>query len=128
MRQVTANIVNLPNGYDKQETIPERHEWVKIRGEDDRDEDEGKAAAGALAKITSANYQRYKKVFDEKQGNNCRHNALVNLDNEIMLRGAGVAQNWGLVRDLNPGPLNSSKETTEAVPEIQGGKGYRTRC
>ena len=88
-----ANIVNLPNGYDKQETNPERLGLVKIRGEDNRDANEGKAATGALAKLTSANYQRYKKVLDEKRANDYRRNALINHDSEIVLRGAGVAQN-----------------------------------
>ena len=43
--EARANIVNLPNGYDKQEINPKRLELVKIRGEDDRDADKGKAAA-----------------------------------------------------------------------------------
>ena len=123
---VVATIVNLPNSYDKQETNPERLERAKVRGEgnnvkvkygalrygDDRDADGGKAPAGALAKLTSANNPRYKKVFGEKHWNDCRRNVLVNLNDEIVLRGAGVVQNMA----------NSRKKSTEAVLEAQGSK------
>ena len=82
-----------------------------LRGKDDGDADEGKAAAGALAKLTSADYQRFRKVFNEKQGNDCRRQVLVNnLDDEIALRGAGMVQNMA----------NPRKETTKAVLETQG--------
>ena len=118
-----ATIANLPNSYYKQETNPERLELATIRCKgnnvqvkcgarrcrDDRDADEGKTAAGTLAKPTSADNPRYKKVFKEKQWNDGRRNGLVNLDDKIVLRGAGVVQNMA----------NSRKETTKAVPEIQ---------
>ena len=64
-----------------------------LRSGDNRDSGVGKAATGALDKLTSANNPRYTKVFDEKQWNDCRRNVLVNLDNEIKLGGAGVVQN-----------------------------------
>ena len=70
--KVMATIVNLPNSCDKQKINPERLDLVKIRGkgynvkvkygalrgEDDRDADEGKAITDALAKLTSADHQR----------------------------------------------------------------------
>ena len=110
-----AKIVNLRNGYNKQETNLERLELVKIRGEDDRNANKGKAAIGTLAQLTLANYQKYKKVVEEKQRNDDRRNALANHDNKIVLKGAGVAQKT----------VNSRKETTEAGPEIQGRDGLQ---
>ena len=81
MYRVMATIVNLHHSYDKQETNPERLKLAEIRGEcnkgkvkygalrsgDNRDSGVGKAAAGALDKLTSANNLRYTKVFVEKQ-------------------------------------------------------------
>ena len=81
-----------------------------MRCGDDRDADVEKAATDAMAKLISANNPRCKKVFGGKQGNDCRGSLLVNLDDEIALRGAGGVQNMA----------NSRKETTKAVPETQG--------
>ena len=107
-----------------EDTNSERLELAKIRGEgyivkvkygalrgrEDRDAKEGKAATGALAKLTLANSPRYKKVFNEKQCNDCRRNVLVNLDNKIEVRGAGVVQNIAKPR----------KEMTKVGPDTQG--------
>ena len=68
-----------------------------------------KAAAGALARITSASNKRCKKVFDAKRGNNCLRNVLTDTDDEIGLKGAVVVQDR----------INSCKETAEEVIETQ---------
>ena len=124
MYGVMATSDRLPDRYDKQETNPERLGRAKIEGEGNyvkvkygipRGEDEGnadmrKVVVGALAKLTSANNPRNKKVFNEKQGNDGRRNRLVNLDDKIVLKGAGGDQNRA----------NSRKGTTNTVPERQG--------
>ena len=76
---------------------------------DDLDAAVVKAAAGALAMLTSASNKICKKVFDAKQWNDCLLNVLANTDDEIVLRGAVVVQNM----------VNSCKETAEAVLETQ---------
>jgi len=76
---------------------------------DDLDKDVVKAAAGALAMLTSRSNIICKKVFDAEQWNDCILSLLVNEDTDVSLRGSVVVQNMVAV----------DKETAEKVLETQ---------
>merc|ERR1712106_286927 len=76
---------------------------------DDLDKDVVKAAAGALAMLTSRSNIICKKVFDAEQWNDCILSLLVNEDTDVSLRGSVVVQNMVVV----------DKETAEKVLETQ---------
>lgn len=68
-----------------------------------------KAAAGALAMLTSASNKCCKKVFKSKQWNDCLLNLLASTDVEICFRGCVIVQNM----------VASCKDTAEKVLETQ---------
>ena len=57
-----------------------------MRGRDDRDDAGKKAAAGALATLTSASNKTCKKVIEAKQWNDGQPNMLTDTKDEIVMK------------------------------------------
>ena len=76
---------------------------------DDDDIEIVRAAAGAVAMLTSQSDKCCKKVFDSVQWSECLLNLLANPDLEIVLRGAVIVKNM----------ITSGKETAEKILETQ---------
>ncbi len=107
--QCFTNLCASPLQVERCEGKNDKVKYVVLLCGDDEDAEVVKAAAGALAMLTSQSDKVCAKVFESTQWTDCLLNLLANTDLEIVLRGCVVVRNL----------MRSEKQVAERLVDTQ---------